>query len=581
MNIFKKPECHITFNEGKHRHRHKLKDRNKKLIKYPTFFSEDDISGKFEIIKTSGNFDYSSITIELIGLIDNYRDSKSSVRFLSLSKEISKNGSLTKDNTSYNFNFKNVKLPYESYKGDVIGVKYIIKVNIIKTMRTISYEEEFAVVKPNDESILKKNDEPISMNVGIKELLSILIEFDHINYGIHGTLKGFVSFGKVNMLLTKMEVQLIKKETIFGVAAQRNPKPKVIATFELIDGGPFKNETIPFRFFLEPYNLTPTYTDVAGNFSVRYYLNLIMKDEKYNRYFKQKEIFLYRLYLKNNKSLYNTLNDQNNNMNEIEQLKDFITEPIDYGDYFSVFNDIDEEKENVKEKKGIKEPEPDDFYYRSTLTGFSIDNEEYEEEQNQINNRSLRNMRSNTTFDIRKRNLPILDDKITNRNTINETKKKSSSVKNKNSGKGKKGKNQVINIKEKNKYKNNDILINDNYYNTDNYIIYENSYQNVFDDKLKKNRIKYSSLSEKNKIDDDEEDEKQKSTSINDDSDDNNIKNSNPLVNSINDYNLYYPNEPFSNTLIMNNFPSNYGNIGQSGDFRQNLMGSRIKNNKK
>ena len=306
-----------------------------------------------------------------------------------------------------------------------------------------------------------------------------------------------------------------------------------------------------------------------------------MKDEKYNRYFKQKEIFLYRLYLKNSKSLYNTLNDQNNNMNEIEQLKDFITEPIDYGDYFSVFNDIDEEKEKVKEKKDIKEPEPDDFYYRSTLTGFSIDNEEDEEEQNQINKRSLRNMRSNTTFDIRKRNLPILDDKITNRNTINETNKKSSSVKNKNSGKGKTGKNQVINIKEKNKYKNNDILINDNYYNTDNYIIYENSYQNIFDDKLKKNRIKYSSLSEKNKIDDDEEDEKQKSTSINDDSDDNNIKNNNPLVNSINDYNLYYPNEPFSNTLIMNNFPSNYGNIGQSGDFRQNLMGSRIKNNKK
>ena len=266
MNIFKKPECHIIFNEGKHRHRHKLKDRNKKSKKYPTFFSEDDISGKFEIIKTSGNFDYSSITIELIGLIDNYRDSKSSVRFLSLSKEISKNGSLTKENTSYNFNFKNVKLPYESYKGDAIGVKYMIKVNIIKTMRTISYEEEFAVVKPNDESILKKNDEPISMNVGIKELLSVLIEFDHINYGIHGTLKGFVSFGKVNMLLTKMEVQLIKKETIFGVTAQKNPKPKVIATFELIDGGPFKNETIPFRFFLEPYNLTPTYTDVAGNF---------------------------------------------------------------------------------------------------------------------------------------------------------------------------------------------------------------------------------------------------------------------------------------------------------------------------
>ena len=591
MNIFKKPECRILFNEGKHRHRHKLKDRNKKSIRYPTFFSEDDISGKFELIKTSSSFDYSSITIELIGLIDNYMEPKNSVRFLSLSKDISKIGSLTKDISSYNFNFKNVKLPYESYKGDEIGVKYMIKVNIFKMMRTISYEEEFVVVKPNDESILKKNDEPISMNVGIKELLSVLIEFDHVNYGIHGTLKGFVSFGKVNMLFTKMEVQLIKKETIFGAGAKKNTNPKIIATFELIDGGPYKNETIPFRFFLEPYNLTPSYIDVAGNFSVRYYLNLIIKDQNNNRYFKQKEIFLYRLYLKNNKSLYNTLkNNQNNNLNDIEQLKDFITEPIDYGDYFSVFNDIDEEKENSKEKMKIKEPEPDDFYFRSTLTGFIIDNDEDEEEEqngiNNINNRSLRNMRSNTTFDIRKRNLPILNDKITNRNTINEiNNKKSSSVKNKNNkniSKENKGKNQVINIKEKNKYKNNDILINDNYYNTDNYIIYENSYQNIFDDKLKKNRIKYSDLMEKTKIDEDEEDEKNKSTSINDDSDDNKKnKNDTPLVNSINDYNLYYPNEPFSNTLIMNNFPSSYGNIGHSGDFRQNLMESRIKDNKK
>ena len=570
MNLFKKPECHIMFNEGKHHHRHKLKDRNKKSVRYPTFFSEDDISGKFELIKPSGSFDYSSITVELIGLIDNYNDPKSSVRFLSLSKDISKNGSLSKDITTYNFIFKKVKLPYESYKGETIGVKYVIKVNINKMMRTISYEEEFVVVKAYDESILKKNDEPISMNVGIKELLSVLIEFDHVNYGIHGTLKGFVSFGKVNLLLTKMEVQLIKKETIFGGAvSKRNEKQKIIATYELIDGGPYKNETIPFRFFLEPYNLTPSYIDIAGNFSVRYYLNLIIKDQKNNRYFKQKEIFLFRLLLKNNNYLFSTLNTNgtnNNQLSDIEHLKDFITEPIDYGDYFSVFNDIDDEKETSKDKINIKEPEPDDFYFRSTLTGISIDKDE--EEDNQVLSKSLRNMRSNTTYDIRKKNLPLLNDRITNRDVLNDiNNKKSTSVSNKKSKKGKG--NQVINIKEKNKYKNNDILINDNYYNTDNYIIYENSYQNVFDDKLKKNRIKYSNLTEKNKIDDDDEEEKQKeiSNSINDDN----------VINSINDYNLYYPNEPFSNSVIMSNFPSNYNNIGQSNDFRKNLMGGLIK----
>ena len=293
MNMFKKPECHITFNEGKHRHRHKLRDSNKNSNRFPTFFSEDDVSGKFELIKPSdSNFDYSSITVELVGLVEIYKDPKSSIRFLSLSKDISKNGSLSNDTTSYNFLFKKVKLPYESYKGDTVGCRYIIKVNIIKTMRTISYEEEFVVVRPNDERKKKKDDEVITMSVGIKDLLSILIEFEHSNYGIHGTLKGYVSFGKVNMVLTKMEVELMKKETIFGREAKKKSEPKILASFELIDGGPYKNETIPFRFFLAPYKLTPSYTDVAGNFSVRYYLNLIVKDQNNNRFFKQKEIFL-------------------------------------------------------------------------------------------------------------------------------------------------------------------------------------------------------------------------------------------------------------------------------------------------
>ena len=651
--MFKKPECHITFNEGKHRHRHKLRDSNKNSNRFPTFFSEDDVSGKFELIKPSdSNFDYSSITVELVGLVEIYKDPKSSIRFLSLSKDISKNGSLSNDTTSYNFLFKKVKLPYESYKGDTVGCRYIIKVNIIKTMRTISYEEEFVVVRPNDESVLKKDDEVITMSVGIKDLLSILIEFEHSNYGIHGTLKGYVSFGKVNMVLTKMEVELMKKETIFGREAKKKSEPKILASFELIDGGPYKNETIPFRFFLAPYKLTPSYTDVAGNFSVRYYLNLIVKDQNNNRFFKQKEIFLYRLYLKENKYSYNTL--RKNSLSEAEQLKDFITEPFDFGDYFSQINDNNDEN--------YKEPEPDDFYYKSSLTGYTKEEDEYNNSNtndydndlygnnvvynnnviynnsvtynnNHIyNNRNLMNNKNNSSYDIRKRGLPELSSPFVNTSLLNDNIKITTKIKEKKKDKDKekeKGKekekakekakekekksnsakpsakpnsnkvnkpnknNQVINIKEKNKYKNNDILINDNYYNTDNYVIYENSYHNVFDDKLKKSRIKYTSLKEKNSIEDEDEKVKEKekekddiNTSSKDGEDENTINTDSKkeketdIVSSINDYNLYFPNEPFSNTLIMSNFPSNYGGIGQSGNFRQNLMTDRIKKKK-
>ena len=408
------------------------------------------------------------------------------MKFLSLNNELSKNGVLSKEKNIFNFNFKKVKFQYESYRGDLVCLKYFIRVNIVKTMRTFSYDEEFAVIKPYDAEILKKNDEPISMHVGIKDLLNILIELNHINYSIHGTLKGGVTFGKVKLLITKMELQLIKKETIYNnTNSDKNSKTKVVASYELIDGGPYKNETIPFRLFLSAYNLTPTYKDISGYFSTRYYLNLVFKDQEDNRYFKQKEIFLFRLFLENNNKI---------NKNNIEYLKDFITEPIDYGDYFSSFNiddDIDDDKKNKNDliKTKTKEPEPSDFFFKSNLKGFISD-----EDINDDNFINIKN-RSNSVFDIKinKDILGINDEdedegdnihknqnykNYKDDNYISKERKKNNSVPN----------NRVINIKEKDKYKNNDILINDNnYYNAYNYNTDENDYDNELDKKPEEN----------------------------------------------------------------------------------------------
>jgi len=276
-------------------------------------------------------------------------------------------------------------------------------------------------------------------------------------------------------------------------------------------------------------------------------------------------------------------------------LKDYITEPIDFGDYFSVFNDIDEEKDNSKEKIKIKGPEPDDFYYRSSLTGLSIDKDEDHIEENETFKKELKFGRSNTTTNVRNKKQPQKQSKpisnnnkiTTNRSILNDNNyinnnsnskndninKKSNSVSTKNNNnKPNKVNNQVINIKEKNKYKNNDILINDNYYNVDNYIIYENSYNNIFDNKLKSNRIKNNINENKNIINNNININNNKEEKLDDD---NNINNN---INDIDDFKLYFPNEPFSNTLIMNNLPSNYSNIGNGeNDFRKNLMGERIK----
>ena len=100
-----------------------------------------------------------------------------------------------------------------------------------------------------------------------------------------------------------MEVQIIRKEivNIQGVA----PITHVVARFEIMDGGPIKNETIPIRFFLKPYDLTPSLTNINNKFSVQYFINIVLTDVEDRKYFKQHEIFFHRIQKVKKKKGYN------------------------------------------------------------------------------------------------------------------------------------------------------------------------------------------------------------------------------------------------------------------------------------
>lgn len=55
------------------------------------------------------------------------------------------------------------------------------------------------------------------------------------------------------------------------------------------------DENIPIRFFIAPYELTPTFINVNNRFSTQYFINLVLLDVEERRYFKQHEIQLVRL----------------------------------------------------------------------------------------------------------------------------------------------------------------------------------------------------------------------------------------------------------------------------------------------
>ena len=333
----------------KGRHRHKLTDRNDHSERFPTFFNGEDISGHAELRLLSKSLKHKGIRAELHGVIEKYGNLKKTKSILNMDQDICGPEEVTKDKISLEFNFQNVKMPYESYKGDYASVRYFIKIIIISTVKNTEYEKEFAVVNPHNSSILQKNDEPIKMQVGMKNKLSLAIYFQHKNYNCRGTLKGFIAFNYLNINLKFMEVQIVRREVIFG---DKKCEPAYVARYELIDGVPNKNEKIPIRFFLKSYNLTPTYPNIDNIFFVKYYLNLVIADDNDNRYFKQKEICLFRLF-KEKRNVYNNNNQNNNYMNQYNDFEEndeiFITEPIYEEDFYienKEFQNYDGEDDN-------------------------------------------------------------------------------------------------------------------------------------------------------------------------------------------------------------------------------------------
>lgn len=191
-----------------------------------------------------------------------------STDFLSLTQELSPAGEIVQEKTILEFQFRNPYLKHESYKGIYASVKYYVKLIIDSSVINLiasTYEKEFAVVNPNDEPILYEKDFPIRLKVGVKNVLSLSIQFEHSNYNCRGVLKGFVTFNFVNTNIQFMEVQLVRREVCFD---GKKYEPEYIAKYELIDGGPIKNERIPIRFFLKSYNITPSYPDIEGIFGV-------------------------------------------------------------------------------------------------------------------------------------------------------------------------------------------------------------------------------------------------------------------------------------------------------------------------
>lgn len=287
-----KPACHIqiSFTDEKNRKKVPIKKENGQTVMVPLFQSQENIAGKIILEPVQGKkIEHNGIKVELLGQIEMYSD-RNLYDFTSLVRELDVPGEIY-EKKMYPFEFSTVEMPYETYNGVNVRLRYVLKVTISRGYAGSIHEYQDFVVRNYAQPPSVNNS--IKMEVGIEDCLHIEFEYNKNKYSLKDVIIGKIYFLLVRIKIKNMDLEIRRREST-GSGATTQVETETLAKFELMDGAPVRGESIPIRLFLSPYELTPTYRNINNKFSVKYYLNLVLVDEEDRRYFKQQEITLYR-----------------------------------------------------------------------------------------------------------------------------------------------------------------------------------------------------------------------------------------------------------------------------------------------
>ncbi|KAL2650187.1 hypothetical protein R1flu_018315 [Riccia fluitans] len=289
-----KPPCTVTveFNDAETRKQANIKKENGQMAPVPLFQSQESVVGEVRIEPLPGKkVEHMGVKIELLGQIELYFDRGSFYDFTSLVRELDVPGEIV-DRKIYPFEFSTVEMPYESYNGVNVRLRYILKVTISRSYATNIVEYKDFWVR--NFSPPPEINNSIKMEVGIEDCLHIEFEYSKSKYHLKDVIIGKIYFLLVRIKIKHMELEIRRREST-GSGPNTYNETETLAKYEIMDGAPVRGESIPIRLFLSPYDLTPTYRNINNKFSVKYYLNLVLVDEEDRRYFKQQEITMLRI----------------------------------------------------------------------------------------------------------------------------------------------------------------------------------------------------------------------------------------------------------------------------------------------
>ncbi|CAK85747.1 unnamed protein product (macronuclear) [Paramecium tetraurelia] len=235
--------------------------------------------------------DHLGIRIELIGRIEILNDQQQSSDFISLRRELDAQGILTEDK-SYKFSFNKFEKQYESYYGRTVKLSYYLRATLDRNYGQVKKEIEFGVLIINRDEV-NQLQSPLKLVLGMDDYLYLICVYLKSRYDLKDVVKGKVKFCLVKINIKQMELAVIRQEQI-GQGATQKTHNETLVKYEMMDGCPRKGDVIPIRIFLSGINMSPSFQNVSGKFSVKYILNLILFDENDRKYFKQQEITVYR-----------------------------------------------------------------------------------------------------------------------------------------------------------------------------------------------------------------------------------------------------------------------------------------------
>lgn len=306
------PSIEINLKSNGHKS-YKYITKDNKIIEYPTFYDNDEISGNI-ILKLNNTksliYEYVSINICGILTIDS-QNSKIKTEIYKECQELTGKKSpniITNEITNFSFNFTPKIKPYETYIGSLLQIRYYINA-IIKTNNTNSpplIEKQIEIVclklpkkEICDKIYLKeKNKEKKEINIGVENVIHVRINLLKTKFFLDDVI-----IGKIKIIKSEIELNniflTIKREEKYYQLDDIKVKNEDLSNYEIAEGFIEQGDELCFKYFLKNIkNLTPSYdykNDNNNKISVKYYLCFCFNDDQGYQFFKHIEIDIYRM----------------------------------------------------------------------------------------------------------------------------------------------------------------------------------------------------------------------------------------------------------------------------------------------